>query len=195
MTVFTDPACYPAISLHQPYAGAIRLSGLGYPAKRIETRKTRINYRGPVVICATAKRPPGWGLLAGDIANKLGASLAERKMMASEFINSACAVAIANVVGCRPLVEADFQRSLWWDADEVARNPRWAWELEDITPLRPFPTKGAQGFFKLPRQQVDYAAMHGIGDLFQQGGASRVNALILGAFSWPLHDQLHGSRA
>ncbi len=190
MTVFTDPACYPAISLHQPYAGAIRLSGLGYPAKRIETRKTRIHYRGPLVICATAESPGDWRSHAGDLTYIFGEDLAEREKIAGEFLRHACAVAIVNVVGCRPLVEADFPRSLWWDAAEMKRQPRWAWELEDITPLRPFPTKGSQGFFKVDRKQVDLAAAFGLGDLFQQGGASRVEAGLLGVFAWPLLDDL-----
>ena len=95
-------------------------------------------------------------------------------------------------MGCRPLVAEDYPRSLWWDAEENAKRPRWAWELEDITPLRPFATKGSQGFFKLDRKEVDLAARLGLGDLFEQGGASRVEAGLLGAFSWPLLDELEG---
>lgn len=190
MTVFTDPACYPAISLHQPYAGAIRLSGLGYPAKRIETRKTRIHYRGPLVICATAKSPLGWQ----QTTNKIYTALGCLDGTGAPFMLKACAVAIVNVVGCRPLVEEDYARSLWWDADEMKKQPRWAWILEDIVPLRPFPTKGSQGFFKVERKQVDLHARLGLADLFRQGGADMIEAGLAGSFAWPLLGEIGGHR-
>lgn len=69
MSVFDNQATYPAISLHQPFAGLIRLAAQSFDGKTIETRKTRINYRGPLVISASNRgRHDACGFTADDMA-------------------------------------------------------------------------------------------------------------------------------
>ena len=142
-SVFADPECYPAVSLHQPYAGLVRLE-----LKPIETRKTRIHYRGPLVICATQS-------IDGDAYLRLFRELVPGRVSGDAF-QAACEIrgalcALVEVVGCRELTPEDEPRSLFY------AEGRFAWELERIRPLKPLPVRGSQGFFRVPRALVDGA--------------------------------------
>ncbi len=117
-----------AISLWQPWASAIAyrpehteiLRALKITAqKTIETRKWYTRYRGDLVICST-KNPKVPGLPMG------------------------MAVCIVKLADCRRMKKSDEL------AAQCGFEPgRYAWILENIRPIEPFPQKGAQGFFEV----------------------------------------------
>ncbi len=151
-SVFEDPDCYPGITLLQPWAGLFWLAGFGWPGKLIESRKRRIHYRGPLVICA--------GLSMTDEAHSasliayqrlVGTGKVPHDVFAAACDTRGVALAKANVCGCRPLKASDEPRTFFWK-DDV---PRYAWLNDRISALDPFPVKGAQGFVRVPRKLVD----------------------------------------
>lgn len=85
--------------------------------KSLEIRSRRTHYRGPLVICSS-KRP------------------------AYDAVPCGAALCIVDVVGCRPMTPGDEA------AAGCAYAPGlWAWELENVRPLDPFPVVGRLGFF------------------------------------------------
>jgi hypothetical protein len=156
-SVFADPDNLPGVVLHNPYAGAVWLHGLGYEGKDIESRKRRILYRGDIVICAGNRidrdaydRVRGLLTVARDADKRIPDGLF--KIVTTYHPGKATAV--ATVTDCRPLVAEDYTRVLWWDAAENARKPRWAWVLSNVRALHPFEVHGHQGFMRIPRDKV-----------------------------------------
>lgn len=162
-SVFEDPNNYPGIVLLQPWAGLMWLAAFGWPAKLIESRKRRIHYRGPLVICAAAAPMVTVGkegldalkayddafrrlVLQGDVPR-------EAFLDATEA--SGVALASFDVRGHRPLVPADEPRTFFWK-DDV---PRYAWLGRSIAALEPFQVQGGQGFIRVPRARVDAAVL------------------------------------
>jgi hypothetical protein len=87
-------------------------------AKTIETRTWPTSYRGPLLI-VSSKTP--------------------------KVEPAGCAVAIADLVDCRPMTTAD----------EPAAQCEWyerayAWVLDDIRPVKPVPVRGALGIYEAP---------------------------------------------
>lgn len=154
--VFDDPDHLPGLSLAQPYGGAVRLSAQGFAGKDVESRKIRFAQVGAqIVICIGQAR---WADDMGRLYSQLvGAGRVPAKAFDAAMCLSGVAVALATVIGCRPLVEGDYARCLWWDATENAKKPRWAWELGDMRPLKPFPWRGCQGWSRVPRALVEQA--------------------------------------
>lgn len=153
-SVFTDPDHYPGLTIAQPYAGAVLLAAQGYPGKTIETRKTRFLHVGAeIVICAGLDR---W---EDDCLRLLNELVIGRDVPKLRFYcaigEHGVALCLATVVACRWLTCFDYQRSLWWDPVENARKPRWAWQLDKLRPIRPFPWRGSQGFSRVPRKLVE----------------------------------------
>jgi hypothetical protein len=154
VSVFDDPASYPALKLRQPYAGAVLLSALGFQGKDIETRDKRPRREGApqsfrFVVCASLKDHDE----ARAVAEQLVPSRVSRDAYEACCLRPRmCALALATIKTVRPLEESDKPRSLYWK--KGAR--LWAWELVDLAPLRPFALGwGAQGFFKVGRRNVD----------------------------------------
>lgn len=140
--LFEDPDAWPGVTLYQPYAGLVRL-GL----KTLETREFRINYRGPLVICA--------GVDVDEKAlMRLYRELVPSRCSADDFDRAVglrgVLAAIGNVVHVRPLVAADYPRALFFDALAA----RHAWELEQVRALVPRPWRGRPGFSRIPRSLV-----------------------------------------
>ena len=84
--------------------------------KTIETRTWATTYRGPLLI-VSSKRP--------------------------NIPPAGSAVAIAELVDCRPMIKAD-ERAACCDIYPNAVS----WVFEDIRQVRPFPVKGALGVFQ-----------------------------------------------
>ena len=101
-----------AISLHQPWANMIADG-----EKTIETRCWSTSHRGELLICSTRKRVFDH---AGQLCKTLG-----------------CAVALVNLVDCRPMTTADEARAACAYYDGA-----WAWVLENIRRIVPFPVRG-----------------------------------------------------
>jgi hypothetical protein len=138
ITVFDDPNHLPGLTLHQPYAGAVLLWAQGFAGKSIETRKHRFLHVGAdVVICA------GVSVLDADMM-RLHREIVRRGPVPEAAFDAAMslsgvAVALTQVVECRPLTVGDYSRSLWWNEEENARASRWAWVLGAPRVLKPFP--------------------------------------------------------
>ena len=94
--------------------------------KTIETRMWPTRYRGPLLICST-KSPK----VAGHLQGK--------------------ALCIVKLVDCRLMTKADEPAAM------CEYEPgRWAWVLDEITPIEPFAVRGSQGFYEVdnPRNIV-----------------------------------------
>lgn len=143
--LFDDPAVLPAIALHQPFAGGVRLCGFGFQGKRDETRDKRTSRRGWVVFCSTLTRED-----RPDVLEQL-----RRVGVPDSAIDEAVeplghALAVGRIVGVRPPAEASYERALYFDPNV----PRYSWEIADIWPVSPFKVKCMPGFFPLDREVV-----------------------------------------
>ena len=87
--------------------------------KTIETRFWPTKYRGDLLIVST-KKPKYCGLPLGQ------------------------ALCVVRVVGCRTMTVLDETKAMCrWECG------KYAWELEDIRQIKPFPVKGSQGFYEV----------------------------------------------
>lgn len=128
-----------ALSLREPWATLILLG-----RKRIETRSWRTNYRGPLLLHASAAK-----INKNDPHIQKLLALVHGAPMQYGHIVCRCVLA-----GCVPM-DGPFLR-------EMERNPverlcgeyapgRFAWLLEGIEPLeRPVPAKGMLGLWEPP---------------------------------------------
>lgn len=113
-----------ALSLAQPFASLVARG-----EKTIETRRWPTSHRGPLLICAALRpwpAPPGYD---GPPVDSLPRGVA---------------LCFVRVVDCRPMTRADEAAAccaLYPDA--------WAWELEEIVPIDPFPVRGRQRLFNV----------------------------------------------
>jgi hypothetical protein len=116
-----------ALSIRQPWANLI---AAGH--KTIETRTWSTKYRSELLICASK---------TVDVpAAKLLAVLSP-----TIKINPAgMALCVADLVDCRPMRVSD---------EQAARCPTYegafAWVLNNIRPIKPFPVKGQLGLFSV----------------------------------------------
>lgn len=145
-----------AISLWEPWASLIRTG-----AKTIETRSWSTPYRGPLLICAAKgglprKEVAGWLSLwefqhgLAPLLGKDDPSVAERPSITVDHLLFGKAVAIVELVDCRPTVDL---------SDEEIGNDRpfgdftpgrFAWFLKMVrNDFVPFPITGSQGFFEI----------------------------------------------
>ena len=111
-----------ALSIRQPWASWIA-SGKKY----IETRTWTTSYRGPILICSSKT----WDDAVGVFDE------------AARALVYGHAIAIAQLVDCRPMTEADQH-----DACCFYMLGRYAWVLRDVHRIeRPFPVRGMPGLF------------------------------------------------
>ena len=98
------------------------LIAAGY--KTIEVRTWSTKYRGSLLI-VSAKRPA--------------------------VPPSGCALAVVNLVDCRPMTAADEPAAM------LKREPNlWAWVLTDVRRVEPQPVLGKQGLFEAPIDLKDF---------------------------------------
>ncbi len=64
------------------------------------------------------------------------------------------AVAIATVVDCRPMTEQDEPAACCKIYPKA-----WAWILEDIRPIKPFPVKGALGIYEVVDETIEVTSL------------------------------------
>ena len=89
-------------------------------SKTIEVRTRPTRYRGPLLIVST-KRPA--------------------------VPPAGCALAVVNLVDCRPMTEADEPAAMCKrEPGQVA----WAWVLTDVRRIEPQPVLGKLGLFEAP---------------------------------------------
>ncbi len=113
---------YKAISIKQPWAWAI-----AYGFKTIETRTWYTGYRGELLIVSSLK--PDKALM--DWFQK------ETGMKVDDQMEYGKAIAIADLVDCKPMIEADQDAALC-DIYPKAES----WFLENVRQIEPFPVKG-----------------------------------------------------
>lgn len=126
-----------ALSLAQPYASLVA-AGL----KTIETRGTRIHYRGDLVICSTRNFDAGaWSIIRSDPRENdaLGVIMRAHGVAYGSSLPLGVTLALVGVVGCRELVPEDWPRSFFYAAG------RWAWLLENARPLEQRRVRGMNG--------------------------------------------------
>ena len=114
-----------ALSLRQPFANEIATG-----RKTIETRTWSTKHRGRVAICASKSRKRYLGL---HPAPPYGAI-----------------VAVATIVDCKPMMQADERAALCHVYPEA-----WSWFLEDIVRVKPVPIRGALGLFEIDLAEED----------------------------------------
>jgi len=126
-----------ALSWKEPYA-SLMLYG------KIETRKWKTNHRGPVLICASKKPYSLYSVLdiSGDFQfQRIMDTLKVGDPGYFGDLNCGYAIAIGNLVDCRPMTPEDE------NACFVQYNKGlWCHVYEDIKTIKPFPFKGKQGW-------------------------------------------------
>lgn len=110
-----------ALSVIQPWASMI---ASGY--KTIETRTYKTNYRGDLLICASKTENPNFGDLDAATYPK-GVTL--------------CVVKLVDCVPMAAIHEEGARCAVYPNA--------WAWILEDVRKVEPFPVKGKLGLFEV----------------------------------------------
>jgi hypothetical protein len=93
--------------------------------KTIETRLWGTDYRGPLLI-VSSRRP--------------------------KIEPAGCALAIAELVECRPMTLADEKAALCEVSEKAV-----AWVFRNIRPLKPFPVNGRLGIFDIEVQECMFA--------------------------------------
>lgn len=116
-----------ALSVKQPWANLI--AG-GH--KTIETRTWATKYRGELLICASKTVDTFMAEILSFTAPVIGISPIGQ------------ALCIVDLVDCRPIVKADSPAA--WCPAELGS---FAWVLENVRPIKPFPVKGQLGIFEV----------------------------------------------
>lgn len=93
--------------------------------KTIETRSWKTNYRGPLLICATKQKV----YEDGKLIDPRGVALC-----------------IVDVIDCRPMTREDEKAACFPLFDGA-----WAWEINNLRVVEPFPVKGQLNIYN-----VDY---------------------------------------
>ena len=118
-----------AISVRHPWAYLIA-SG----RKTVEVRKWFTHHRGPLLICSSKQK---W--------DKDYTPLICPKSLVEEIDRNVllygAALCIVDVKDCCAM------RTQWIDQACLDGGGYWAWVLENLRTIRPFPVKGQQGFF------------------------------------------------
>lgn len=120
--------CMKAISVQQPFAFEI-MSGM----KTIEVRTWDTLHRGDLLICSSGK--PAF-------AREDMEEMEEEYGCTFRYGQALCLVRLVEV---RPVRAGDEEEALMDEIDPEA----YAWVLDDVRPLVPFPVKGKQGFYEV----------------------------------------------
>lgn len=120
-----------ALCVQQPWASLI---ARGH--KLIETRTWATGYRGPLLIVASKR-------VDNQAARQLAGTIAGLGMMDDSFLTGV-ALCTVRLVDCRPMVFADEP----WAYCPVYEQA-WAWVLDQVQPVAPFPVRGRLGLFEI----------------------------------------------
>ncbi len=137
-----------ALSVRQPWAALI-VAGL----KTIETRTWPTKYREPVLICSGLKVdsieldecPADMGLIewpGGSMCNENDPRCQECIDGWVDDTLTGHALAVVDLVDCRPMTPEDANL-----ARVPYREGLWAWVVDNVRPLKPFPVKGRLGIW------------------------------------------------
>ena len=123
------------LSLWQPWASFVA-SG----EKPIETRFYKTSYRGPILICSGLTLDTGWR----KVSSRPNAGLADY----AAPHNRGRALAVANLVECRPHEKRDEDASMM-RFDPAAKRYSWVLDPKRIIKVTPFAVSGRQRLFKV----------------------------------------------
>lgn len=141
-----------ALTICQPYPTLI-LRG----DKRVENRTWATNYRGQLYLHAGKSR--AWLDVEDGVDMESG-------MPVSSMVFGAV-VAIVNLIDCLPIAEitaGKHDRKYHWLREHRHTNGPWCWVFDEkVTPIGPWPWKGAQGLFDIPDDALDAVANREIG--------------------------------
>lgn len=135
-----------ALTICQPYAHLIA-SG----AKRVENREWPTSYRGRLYVHAGKSRQ--W--LTED---NYGIPL--------DRMAFGAVVAIATLADCVHIekVGRGMAAQRWpWLAEHEHTNGTWCWILGNVTPIGPWPWRGAQGLFEIDEEELGRVANRELG--------------------------------
>lgn len=137
-----DGAEIKALSWRQPY-GSLMLHG------KIETRTWSSNYRGLVLICTSIR-----SYTIDKISRISGMKQFNRIIDTTTHLDlggkNGMAIAIGRLIDCRPMVKEDEDKCF------VKYYPDLYCHIyEDVTPIKPFPWKGKQGWMKVPEEIIN----------------------------------------
>lgn len=127
-----------ALTICQPYAEMI-LRG----EKPIENRTWPTNHRGPMYLHAGKSRE--WWTDEIDAKIYPGAAFG-------------AVVGVAHVVDCVRVEDIRSGKRYAHLADSCHTNGPWCWVLDKVTPIGPFPCRGAQGLFEIDPEQLQSVA-------------------------------------
>jgi len=134
-----------ALTICQPYAELIARG-----KKRVENREWMTGYRGPLYIHAGKSRD--W-LNADDDGKEYGIPVSAMAFGA--------VIAIATLVDCvhidrvdQPHVAAKYP----WLKEHEHTEGTWCWILDKVSPLGPWPWRGAQGLFDIDDEELNRVA-------------------------------------
>lgn len=136
---------WKAISLWEPWASAIRVG-----AKTWETRSWPTKYRGDLLICAAKKTHEALvrELLEDSLWQQslrpLRSSMDGVRMCDLHFGMAVAVVELADCISTDVLAKWAYKSNQ--HLGDFSPN-RWAWQLDNIRPIVPFPVKGKQGLF------------------------------------------------
>lgn len=130
-----------ALTIQQPWAWAI---AAGH--KRVENRKVRTNYRGPIAI--HAGKSDAW---LADGLDFLARFDLLPEIMPGRLVFGAV-IAVAELVDCAACTQPGLYSSP--DREDLIADPfafgPWCYVLANVRPLvTPFPCRGQQGFFQV----------------------------------------------
>ncbi len=123
---------HKALSVRAPWAWLISTG-----RKRVELRKQRTHYRGPLLICASLRSSTGSANVGANELGPDGRNLLEAAYDAPRGV----ALCLVDVIDCRPAT-ADDSRDACCEPDG-----EWAWVLSDPRPVERIAVSGKQGFF------------------------------------------------
>lgn len=133
---------YKAVTILQPWAHLIV-----HGDKRVENRTWKTDHRGPLYIHAGKSRQHCEGIDTSGMA--FGA-----------------VVAIANLVDCLYITHIRAgkyaEKYPWLLTHEHTHGP-YCWILESVSPIGPWPWKGAQGLFVIDRDKLNRLACKELG--------------------------------
>lgn len=143
-----------AITIHQPFASLIALG-----EKRFETRSWATKYRGPLAIHAAKK-----------VDKEICQQEPFRRVLAEygftvDNLPTGAVIAVCRLVDCHKVISVGHNiATLYADGiPKINGNEyafgwyavgRYAWELVDVKPIDPVPTKGQQGLWCWDRIQA-----------------------------------------
>jgi hypothetical protein len=135
-----------ALSLWQPWASLIAVG-----AKKYETRSWKTSYRGPLLICS-AKTHKGQKLVCnGDrktydrMREHIGAIWAQACGFAHCIVNLTDCITTIWLCENTERFSVTAEEKLFGDFSPG----RYAWKLENVRTIKPFPVKGRQGLFNI----------------------------------------------